>query len=42
MNLPDLTQIPEQILKFVEEYWQYWWVLLLAVIGLGVYIIWVN
>ena len=35
-----LTNIPDIALKFVNDYIDYWWVAVLAIIGFVVYVIW--
>jgi len=37
--LPDLSGIPDTLIKYVDEYWQYWWVLLIGIIAFAGYII---
>jgi len=37
--IPDLSGIPDAILKYADEYWQYWWVLLILIIIFTGYIL---
>ena len=42
MPIIDLSGIPSAILKTAEDYWDYWWVLLLIIIGAGIYIVYMG
>lgn len=38
-KLPDLSGFSEGIINFANDYWEYWWLFMLAIIGFVVYII---
>jgi len=40
LNLPDISGLGDTLIKYTNEYWQYWFVLLILIIGFGIYIIW--
>lgn len=39
MMVFDPSEIPDMVIDALEDYWSWWWVLLLAVVGFAVWLV---
>lgn len=37
-----IANLPETVMKFIDEYWEYWFVIPLILGGLVVYVLWIK
>jgi len=40
LKLPNLSGVGDTLIKYADEYWEYWFILLIIIVGFGIYIIW--
>jgi len=38
--MKSFLELGDMLIKFVCDNWQYWWIVLLGTIAIGIYIIW--